>query len=97
LRGGIGLLVRRSGVPVVPVCIDGSFRAWPRGRRFPRPARVTVTYGEPVEYPRGMKDDEMAADLRRRLLALQGGPDQPPPGPTMDEAADSSHGGKGAA
>jgi 1-acyl-sn-glycerol-3-phosphate acyltransferase len=80
LRGGLPLLVRRSGAPVVPVLVQGAYEAWPRGRRWPRPGRVTVTYGEPVTYPREMKDDEMAADLRRRLLALREDPGSPPAG-----------------
>lgn len=69
LRPGVALLARRSGVPVVPVAVEGTFRCWPRSRRFPRPGRIRVVYGEPVTY-----DGDRAgilADLETRLRALQ--------------------------
>jgi long-chain acyl-CoA synthetase len=45
---GIGRVVRETGASVVPVYLDGTFAAWPRGRRLPRPGRVSVTFGEVV-------------------------------------------------
>jgi 1-acyl-sn-glycerol-3-phosphate acyltransferase len=97
MRGGIGFLARRAGVPVVPVRIDGAFRAWPRGRRFPRPGKVRIDIGEPVTYDETMEDRDVAADVRRRILALRDGPDEPRPGPDRGGAACASQGGKGAA
>ena len=47
-RPGVALLARRSGAPVVPVQIRGSEEAWPRGRAWPRPARVSVRIGSPI-------------------------------------------------
>jgi 1-acyl-sn-glycerol-3-phosphate acyltransferase len=47
---GIGLLVHRARVPVIPVYIHGSYRAWSRHRRLPRPARVVVAFGAPVQF-----------------------------------------------
>lgn len=51
-KGGVGFLVAHGKVPVVPAYISGSYRAWPRGRRLPRPAKITVTYGPPIPYER---------------------------------------------
>ncbi|MDZ4199164.1 MAG: lysophospholipid acyltransferase family protein [Kiritimatiellia bacterium] len=48
-RGGIGFLIAKAGVPVVPVYIGGSFQAWPRRRRFPRLHPITVTFGSPIQ------------------------------------------------
>lgn len=45
---GIGRLILDSGAPVVPTLILGSFEAWPRHRRWPRPGRVRVVFGEPI-------------------------------------------------
>ncbi len=88
MRGGIGFLARRAGVPVVPVLIQGAFEAWPRGRRLPRPGRVRIAFGSPVRYGESWEDREAAADIRRRLLALRDarstgdGPDEPRPEPS---------------
>lgn len=97
LRGGIGFLARRAGVPVVPVLILGAFEAWPRGRKLPRRGRVRVAFGPPVLYDDAWEDRDVAADLRRRILALRDGPDEPRPGPDRDEAACAPQGGEGAA
>ena len=49
-KPGAGLLAVASGAAVVPVYVRGSGRAWPRGRRLPRPAKVTVTFGKPLRF-----------------------------------------------
>jgi 1-acyl-sn-glycerol-3-phosphate acyltransferase len=47
-KGGIGFLIAKAGVPVVPAYIQGTFQAFPRGARFLRPARIQVLFGEPI-------------------------------------------------
>jgi cytidylate kinase len=49
-RPGAGLLAVASRAAVVPVYVRGSGRAWPKGRRLPRPAKVTVTFGKPLRF-----------------------------------------------
>jgi len=49
-KAGAGMLAVLSGAPVVPVYIRGSGRAWPRGRRVPRPTKVTVAFGPPLRF-----------------------------------------------
>lgn len=44
-RSGVEFLVRRTGAPVLPVGIEGSFRSLPRGGKFPRPAKCVVRCG----------------------------------------------------
>jgi len=45
-RTGVEFLVRRSGAPVVPVGIEGAWRALPRGAWLPRPRKIIMRYGE---------------------------------------------------
>ena len=47
-RSGIGLTVIKSAAPVVPVRVFGTFEAFGRNHKFPRPHRVIVKYGEPM-------------------------------------------------
>ncbi len=45
---GIGMIVAKTGAPVVPVRISGSFQAFPRGTATPRFVPVKVTIGAPL-------------------------------------------------
>jgi len=49
-RSGIGLTVIKSDAPVVPVRVFGTYEAYGRHMRFPRPRRVAVKYGEPLRF-----------------------------------------------
>ncbi len=49
-RSGIGLTVIKSTAPVVPVRVFGTFKAYGRQMRFPRPRRVAVKYGQPMRF-----------------------------------------------
>ena len=49
-KAGAGMLAVLSGASVVPVFVRGSGRAWPRGRKLPRPAKVTVTFGKLLRF-----------------------------------------------
>ncbi len=49
-KAGAGMLAVMSGASVVPVYVRGSGRAWPRGRRLPRPAKVRVAFGVPMRF-----------------------------------------------
>jgi 1-acyl-sn-glycerol-3-phosphate acyltransferase len=49
-RSGIGLTVIKSSSPVVPVRVFGTYEAFGRHHRLPRPRRVIVKYGEPMKF-----------------------------------------------
>jgi len=49
-RSGIGLTVIKSTAPVVPVRVFGTFEAYGRHLRLPRPRRVAVKYGQPMRF-----------------------------------------------
>ena len=48
VRSGIGLIVLKSGAPVVPVRVFGTFEAYGRQARFPRPHPVAIKYGKSI-------------------------------------------------
>jgi len=77
-RGGF-LLALRTGMPIVPVGIRGAWSAFPRGRKWVRPGRITITYGEPIEVSGyGVRDrDRLMAEVRAKIAELAGQTDPP--------------------
>ena len=81
-RAGIGMIVAKAGVPIVPLRIWGTDRALPKGASLPRPAKVTVAFGEPFTYPlpanfAELRGEELKAvylaigqEVMRRIAAL---------------------------
>jgi 1-acyl-sn-glycerol-3-phosphate acyltransferase len=49
-RSGIGLTVIKSTAPVVPVRVFGTFEAYGRHLKIPRPRQITVKYGRPLRF-----------------------------------------------
>lgn len=47
-KGGIGFLIAKGGVPVVPLYISGTYAAFPKGAKKLNPARITARYGPPI-------------------------------------------------
>ena len=48
-KHGIGLLSYESGVPIIPVCVIGTYQALPVGRNFPRRSTIKVRIGKPID------------------------------------------------
>jgi 1-acyl-sn-glycerol-3-phosphate acyltransferase len=69
LEKGVGLIIRRAGVPVVPVAIDGSFEAWPKAHTIFRPHQIRVKYGKVMDF-KGKKAEEIVKDLEEEMKAL---------------------------
>jgi long-chain acyl-CoA synthetase len=49
LKPGTGLLLEHYPVPVVPVHLQGTREAWPPWRWVPRPGRIRIDFGEPLD------------------------------------------------
>lgn len=76
-RDGVAVLALRTGSPIVPVGISGSYGVWPRGQKLPHPGgRVTLRVGSPFrlaeELPQGTDRRAakgLATDLIMRRIA----------------------------
>lgn len=70
-RGGF-LLALKTELPIVPVGIEGSHRAMPKGIFWVRPGRIQVRYGAPVDVQsyglRGRK--QLVDDVREHISLL---------------------------
>ncbi len=62
-RSGLGWLALNTGAPVIPVAMLGTRKMLPPGARLPRPTRVEVKIGKPMEF--GHLTGEPPARARR--------------------------------
>ncbi len=73
-KSGIGALVAGRDVTVLPCYLQGAYRAWPKGRRLPRPKKVRLIVGGPRNYSSrsANKNDicTIAAELHRAVKEL---------------------------
>jgi 1-acyl-sn-glycerol-3-phosphate acyltransferase len=99
-KPGAGMLAALSGALVVPVYIQGSGLALPRGARRPRLTRVTVAYGRPLRFERArsreryqeISDEIMAAIGRLQAEARGGRASDPERSATTDHADGTARG-----
>lgn len=49
LRTGVARLAVETGAAIVPVTIGGAYRAWPKWKLLPKPAKIIVRYHEPIQ------------------------------------------------
>lgn len=79
-KPGLALLIGRTRAPIVPAGIAGAFAAWPRHRKFPRPAplflpptdgTLAVSLGAPIDPAKydGWSRADMLADLADAVRA----------------------------
>lgn len=82
-KGGIGFLLAKSGVPVVPLYVKGTYEAFPKGAKRLRPGKIEVTVGEPIPpetiaglTPKGAKADygAVGAFVMRKIAETGGVP-----------------------
>lgn len=70
---GFCAMARRTRVPLIPVGVDGAFRAWPKGRKFPKIGpKVRIVIGPPItpeEYSH-LSDDQLVELLHSKMSEL---------------------------
>ena len=75
---GASIIIQRSHAPVVPILIDGTFAALPRGQWRIKPGTVTVKIGSPVHFEKYYNEVskssslELGNELRRIVAGLKG-------------------------
>ena len=70
-KSGIGLAVIKSAAPVVPVRVFGTFEAYGRHMKFPRPWRVAVKYGVPLNFKALREEAKTCAKPRLKEIYQQ--------------------------
>jgi long-chain acyl-CoA synthetase len=63
-RPGIGVIVKETGLPVVPVLLHGVFEIWPEHARGPGKGDIQVHFGEPFDFS-GKEPEEITSILEK--------------------------------
>jgi 1-acyl-sn-glycerol-3-phosphate acyltransferase len=76
-EAGVGLFLAKTGAPVLPVRIFGSYEAYPRGAKLLKPSSITLVVGRKYqpELPAGVPHTRelyqtLADDVMQRISAL---------------------------
>lgn len=67
---GIGFLVAKAGVPVVPAKVMGSDKVMPPHSRFPRRGLITIIIGKPLYFTGQEPYKDISRAVMRAILAL---------------------------
>jgi 1-acyl-sn-glycerol-3-phosphate acyltransferase len=67
-RSGIGLTVIKSAAPVVPVRVFGTYEAFGRHVRIPRPHRIEVKYGKPMIFEKLRAEAKDCSKARLKVI-----------------------------
>jgi 1-acyl-sn-glycerol-3-phosphate acyltransferase len=70
-QSGIGLVVAKTGAPVVPVRVEGSFAVLPRGAKRPASGRIVVRVGRPLSFTDRDFSDRYAYELTAKEIMGQ--------------------------
>jgi 1-acyl-sn-glycerol-3-phosphate acyltransferase len=78
---GFTTLAVRGRAAILPVAIEGAFEVWPRSEKLPRLGVVHVHYGVPIpaEDVRRQSEEDVIAEVRRRVCQYQAMLRQRPP------------------
>lgn len=78
-RVGVAAMALGAGVKVVPCAMVGTFELQPPGRKLPRMGRVTIRFGEPLDFARfaGMEKERtvlraVTDEIIHEILRLSG-------------------------
>jgi 1-acyl-sn-glycerol-3-phosphate acyltransferase len=77
IQGGFAMILEGLDIPYLPVVMQDTFRAFPRGAWMVRPAKTRIVFGEPARLPERQVGEasrdyhaRCAADLERRWRDL---------------------------
>lgn len=78
LQQGAAFLAIRSHVPIIPVWIEGTYEAWPRGTKYPKlRGNIGCFFGSPipqdfgVSLPKRERMEKLTQEIERRFLLLK--------------------------
>tara|TARA_B100000959_G_C14889035_1_gene585859 strand:+ start:511 stop:1227 length:717 start_codon:yes stop_codon:yes gene_type:complete len=62
-KGGLAVIAKKSGKPVIPICVQGGMKVLPEATYIPHAGIIRITYGEPLHF----KEDESSSEFMARV------------------------------
>jgi 1-acyl-sn-glycerol-3-phosphate acyltransferase len=62
-KGGLAIIAKKSGRPIIPICVQGGRNVLPEEVCIPRPGVIQISYGKPLHF----KEDESSAEFMERV------------------------------
>jgi 1-acyl-sn-glycerol-3-phosphate acyltransferase len=67
---GVGFLVDKLNVPVIPAYVSGTLEAMPKGRAFARPIKISVRFGKQIPLERRVAYSDVADKVMQAIKQL---------------------------
>lgn len=67
---GVGFLVSKLNVPVIPVYVSGTDQALPKDAKFLKPKKVSVHFGKPILFERRTSYQDIAVKIMEEIKKL---------------------------
>jgi 1-acyl-sn-glycerol-3-phosphate acyltransferase len=78
IKSGVAMLALRTQCPIIPVWIQGTFEAWPRHKKIPKPTSISCAFGKPLLLDSAMRQldkkqaqEQLTQQLQSRLEELR--------------------------
>ena len=74
-RKGAAILSVHTQAPIVPVAIEGFYKAWPRHEKYPKFANLQLVFGKPIQPPPvdeagDASYEQLTNDLKSTVVAM---------------------------
>ena len=69
-KWGVGKLALARSASVIPIWIDGTYAALPKGARWPHPQKIAIWFGAPMQFAPTSSPLSIAAEIERQVRAL---------------------------
>ncbi|MBT5925436.1 MAG: 1-acyl-sn-glycerol-3-phosphate acyltransferase [Verrucomicrobia bacterium] len=74
-KSGVGLLAIKSKAPIIPIRVFGTFESYGRHLKWPKPGRVQIKFGHPMNFKK-LREEAQIANKDRTKQIYQEAADQ---------------------
>lgn len=68
--GGIGFLIKKTSVPIIPALIKGTDKALPKGAKFIKLSKISIHFGREVSLDKSKSHQEIAQQVMENIRIL---------------------------